>query len=412
LLAVNQFGASERSSETTRALGSSPSQPNSPYKYQTDTPDSITLAWIASSPEYSLDILGYQVFMDRGEAGRFKLLYNSPLPIQKYKVTGLIPGERYHFGIKAININGESVMSTPTLIYACIDSFLVDPPTLVSSSKTSLTIEWHPPNTYGCEIKSYSILRNNGDGTDPTIPVDPSDVQNKPSLREYEITGLSPIGATFRLKLSATTIANDEVESGVVSFILASVPSTPPNPPTSDASITNDHRIKVQWESLAGEDIGSPILSYEIQMDDGHGGHFQSLGGFTSNLLDTSYTIEHGIESGKFYRFRYRIRNANGWSEFSPISRIKAATLPAKPVDPIFDKENVKLILIEPYLLDPNDGRGSPIIRLELFTVSAGPPQVYTNVTSYDGTSSEVDLKTIGGGLGPGEITLAVSNLY
>lgn len=36
------------------------------------------------------------------------------------------------------------------------------------------------------------------------------------------------------------------------------------------------------------------------------------------------------------YRFRFRVRNVNGWSSFSPISYIKAATKPERPPAPVF----------------------------------------------------------------------------
>jgi hypothetical protein len=72
------------------------------------------------------------------------------------------------------------------------------------------------------------------------------------------------------------------------------------------------------------------VLSYELQVDDGMGGAFTSIvGGDDSEFnLDTYYTLSYNISSGGIYRFTYRAKNVNGWSLFSPITNIKAATKP------------------------------------------------------------------------------------
>ena len=83
---------------------------------------------------------------------------------------------------------------------------------------------------------------------------------------------------------------------------------------------------------------GSPILSYDLQMDATQGMGFESLiGGENSNhSLETSYIVAEGVETGKIYRFRYRTLNVNGWSAFSPVTYIRAATSPERPPAPTF----------------------------------------------------------------------------
>lgn len=71
-------------------------------------------------------------------------------------------------------------------------------------------------------------------------------------------------------------------------------------------------------------------------MDNGKGGDFVSLigGEGKDNSLETSFTVEYGIIGGNIYRFRFRSRNVNGWSEFSEIMYIRAATVPERPAAP------------------------------------------------------------------------------
>jgi hypothetical protein len=70
------------------------------------------------------------------------------------------------------------------------------------------------------------------------------------------------------------------------------------------------------------------IDSYELQIDDGNNGDFSEVLGYTTYFTQTTTTIQTGIESGVSYRLRYRVRNVHGWSDFSPISTIMAATIP------------------------------------------------------------------------------------
>lgn len=82
------------------------------------------------------------------------------------------------------------------------------------------------------------------------------------------------------------------------------------------------------------DDGASEIHSYSLEIDDGTGGDFTSLVGSKSNYLLTTYTIMSGIEQGTLYRLRYRARNALGWSDYSPIVYVLAATVPQAPEQP------------------------------------------------------------------------------
>ena len=79
---------------------------------------------------------------------------------------------------------------------------------------------------------------------------------------------------------------------------------------------------------------GSPIISVELQMDDGIGGDYQSMTGGEFDILLTSLLIREGIVKGREYRFRYRCKNINGWGVFSEITYIKAAVVPSIPRAP------------------------------------------------------------------------------
>ena len=106
--------------------------------------------------------------------------------------------------------------------------------------------------------------------------------------------------------------------------------------PISDPLVTSSSRIKVTFANPVPSNGGSAIISYELQMDDGLSGEFSSIVGYSVNSLLTAYTVTSGIVKGREYRFRYRVRNSIGWSDFSDESAILAATIPSPPGVPKF----------------------------------------------------------------------------
>lgn len=56
-----------------------------------------------------------------------------------------------------------------------------------------------------------------------------------------------------------------------------------------------------------------------------------TLTGEQFDNLQTSITLTQGIIKGREYRFRYRCKNINGWSEWSDILYVKAAVVPSIP---------------------------------------------------------------------------------
>lgn len=128
-----------------------------------------------------------------------------------------------------------------------------------------------------------------------------------------------------------------DTTSSLVGYALfAAIPSAPPAP-TSDASVTNKDRIKVLWTEIASPDNGyHEIISYSLEMDDGAGGDFVVLTGTDADpvYLKLTYTVYTNITEGVDYRFRYRGKNLVGWGAYSPVSYIRAATVPSKPVAP------------------------------------------------------------------------------
>jgi len=67
-----------------------------------------------------------------------------------------------------------------------------------------------------------------------------------------------------------------------VGALVQTLPQAPPNPPRR-GHLTNEFRIHVEWDFLTTYEQrgGSTIDSYELQIDDGAGGYFVEVCGFT-----------------------------------------------------------------------------------------------------------------------------------
>ena len=192
--------------------------------------------------------------MDDGRNGDFIIAFDGTdnFFTLTFAATELETGLPYRFYIVALNINGASENSDITTIYACVKPSENGTPFKISTTKTSITIGWTEPRSEGCPLQSFSILRDSGvpgvsDAID--IEVDPHIVNDKPSLREYNISGLTNTGNTYRFIVRAYNSAGYS-DSNIVRIILSSVPDTTTQGPTSKATETNEFRISVTYGPL------------------------------------------------------------------------------------------------------------------------------------------------------------------
>jgi hypothetical protein len=152
----------------------------------------------------------------------------------------------------------------------------------------------------------------------------------------------SPTG--YNLQLGDLVVAmvaaiNDKGEgqfsgTNIIGALAETPPQTPPTGPARGI-LTTETQLDVNWEFLTTYEQtgGTDIISYELDMDDGLGGSFVEVIGYTTPFALNSFLITFDIVSGRNYALKYRAQNVHGWSpDFSPITYILAATVPAIPV--------------------------------------------------------------------------------
>ena len=108
---------------------------------------------------------------------------------------------------------------------------------------------------------------------------------------------------------------------------------------------TTESQVELVWEALATaeETGGSPILSYNVQWDQGNGGAFENLAGYLSDFAGTSFIVTSGISPGAAFRFRARGKNMWGWGPYSTILTAAPSSTP----------EQMQLVTVT---IDPSTG--------------------------------------------------------
>lgn len=230
-------------------------------------------------------------------------------------------------------------------------------------------------------MTGFKLYLNDGAGGTAFSEIDAGTVNDQPTYMEHTTTSVNGalVGNSYAFKIEAVTTGGS-VTSSSVEYVLADVPDDPTVAPATDAVVTSKSKVKVDISVVAG-DGGSPITSYSLEMDDGEGGDFNVLYGESSNSLSTTYTTSD-ITKGLTYRFRYRVRNAVGWSGYSPTGYIQAASKPEAPPAPTFVSATDSAIDMS--LCDSADDGGAVVTLYKLY-IDKGSG--FVDVGNYDGVS-------------------------
>jgi hypothetical protein len=124
--------------------------------------------------------------------------------------------------------------------------------------------------------------------------------------------------------------------------------------------------MQIDFVNTNTDDGGSPILYVELQMDDGDQGDFTTI---LTTSQETTFVITDNIVVGNIYRFRYRVKNIIGWSDYSDVSYLSPYSIPSTPVAPIYVSGTSSTVTL--YLTPSDDDNGILITAYELY-IDAG----------------------------------------
>lgn len=79
---------------------------------------------------------------------------------------------------------------------------------------------------------------------------------------------------------------------------------------------------------VAASSNGLEILSYSLEIDYNLSGKFTPVTGNVVNSMSLTHLVT-GLQKGKTYAFRYRVKNEYGWGLYSPVALLLVATEPS-----------------------------------------------------------------------------------
>ncbi len=330
---VNAVGESAKSDLIMAGLGALAAQMATPtVDYSTATGTSLTISWAAATSA-SLPVTGYLLYMHNSPAA---VVYNGSIDstTRTVTITGLTKGKIYYFYVVALNANGASLASPELTAYSCALPSGLAAPTLSTSTTTSLYLKWTPPTSDGgCSLTQYSLYRNDGAGGSVTTEVDATTFSANPTLTTYNVASLTSSGSTYQFKLRAITSAG-YVESSVASFVLASVPVKPATL-TYDATTSSAQSITLTFPTVSTANTGgSALTGTELLRALYASSTYSTVIRVTTGILTTYTDTSSSLVKGSTYKYRYRLANANGWSDYSDDLLVTAGSVPGKPAAP------------------------------------------------------------------------------
>eukprot|EP00850_Spirogloea_muscicola_P023099 SM000328S12469 [mRNA] locus=s328:19945:26895:- [translate_table: standard] len=288
-----------------------------------------------------------------------------------YKVSRLAAGVEYTFRVQAVNCIGRSKHSQAT-VYSTAASVPAAPapPSLMTATATSITVDWQEPACCGAPISAYMLEIDDGCGG-PFNPVYTGESSS------CEVRGLQS-GRVYRFRVTAQNEVGRSTPS--LPTELSTGMSAPAAPCRLTSSQRHSNSFALSWQPPA-HDGGSPITGYEVEYalalasgrqgdDDTAGNDVNWLVGYSG--VSTS-CIVCNVKPGRQYRTRVQAINAAGKSEHS--EEVVAATAPAAPDAPAAPSvvERLSTSLTVGWRPPSHDG-GSPITsyRLEMQLGASG----------------------------------------
>eukprot|EP00850_Spirogloea_muscicola_P004133 SM000017S02873 [mRNA] locus=s17:782615:788035:+ [translate_table: standard] len=273
--------------------------------------------------------------------------------------------------LQAVNCIGRSKHSQET-VYSTAASVPAAPapPSLMTATATSITVDWQEPASCGAPISAYTLEIDDGCGG-PFNPVYTGESSS------CEVRGLQS-GRVYRFRVTAQNEVGRSTPS--LPTELSTGMSAPAAPCRLTSSQRHSNSFALSWQAPA-HDGGSPITGYEVEYalalasgrqgdDDTASNDVNWLVGYSGVSMSC---IVCNVKPGRQYRTRVQAINAAGKSEH--LEEVVAATAPATPDAPaapsVFERLSTSLTV---GWRPPSHDGGSPItsFRLEMQLGASG----------------------------------------
>lgn len=276
--------------------------------------NSITVSWTVTSTGGS-PVIGFLLYRFNKATGGSVLAYDGSHTsvVSVFTDTGLYPGIDYGYKVVAINRVGASDLSPESVTAPGAAPAKPPPPTYVSSTSTSITLNFNPVvDSGGLPIVRYHLYRDSG-----TLTSSFTEITSYLGLdMQFVITQTNEptmvTGTTYRFYLTAQNTLSEGPASDIVMFALGSLPSAPAKP-TMDLTLSTTTSLYVQWAALTSQDLA--VDGYGLYMsEDTQNSEFKLIfDGY--NQPGTYFYNVTGLKTGSSYSFYVVAKNFNGYSD-------------------------------------------------------------------------------------------------
>jgi hypothetical protein len=170
----------------------------------------VAVQW--SKPNTLTTITGYELQVKSKDSrdGIWKSAWSgSGYPdILTYQQTqDVLAGAAYLFRVRAEYQNGWASFSAESeLVFACDPPTSLEKPTIKELTRNSFSLSWLPPANLGsCQLQGFSLMMNNGDGSDIFTEIDSEEIRNKPFLASHTSFAATAEGNLYIIYLVAYT---------------------------------------------------------------------------------------------------------------------------------------------------------------------------------------------------------------
>jgi titin len=361
--AVNLAGDSILSNQKTAIPYTNPDAPI--LNIVTPSAGAVDLTWSAPSTG---DVHGYKVFYGTSSTPATQFSGTLGPETTSTSVTGLANGVRYYFGIKAVNLAGDSPLSN---VLSATPYTVPDAPNAPTATAGNglVSLTWSTPSfNGGREITGYQVYY--GLST-PNMQFGSTFTA---TTRAVDVTGLTP-GSLYHFAVKAVNIAGDSAPSAERTVI----PYTVPNAPTLNSAIVGSAQVTLTWTAPSTTGF-TPLTGYQVFYGTTSTPTTQFGGTYGASTLGMTVT---GLTPGQLYYFAIKAVNAAGDSANSNVLSAIEITYPGAP-----SISNVTVATSQATLVwtSPTNGGGSPIIRYNVYR-SNSENGTYAIVSSPTGLS-------------------------
>ncbi|MFN3648483.1 MAG: fibronectin type III domain-containing protein [Armatimonadota bacterium] len=269
----------------------------------------VELNWVDQSAGES----GFEIER-RTETTGFTRIATTAANVERFRDTGLTPGVRYTYRVRAVGLRATSAYSNEASVEtASGPPSAPDQLQAEAVSSTSISLTWRDTSA---NESGFRIERKTGNGSFTQVATVDANVTS------YLDTGLSP-GTRYTYRVRAVNAAGSSAFSNEASATTSSAP--PPAPDRLAARALSSRRVELTWR-----DRSTNEESFEVERRL-ENGTFQRVAVLPPN---TTRYEDQGLEPETVYFYRVRAVNAGGPSAYTDEVRVETLSPPPPPAAP------------------------------------------------------------------------------